>query len=402
MCRIKTKICPPCSSVTREAGFRFMFTCRRTVARGTPFYLIIMIVLFIAIAVIVLFILIAKNIQDNEDVKRIESSYEHTVYQREETERREKEIADKEKEIAEKATLISQEPFFKGVGGKINMAIKGLYFRTTNDIESARQLCYGDIIYLVKDIENEKDAYAVAVYTKNGAHIGYIPREYSMGMTQLLDLGIEPKCMITKKTFHEIPYLYMDVYYKNSEQEKIDERLESELVEKFKRLGFKETSILRWDLITKNRPKPYETTVDISAYRNNGGFDITETLKSKDKIRDIRYFYMDNIGKNNYEIAEKLEKSNELEMAIKKYEENIDIEEVIAASAIRLSILYKKIKQYQKIIPMLKIATEKARKFGDDAEINKLNDRLNMFLNNASFMKKYGGVTEDKIDSNEN
>ena len=89
-------------------------------------------------------------------------------------------------------------------------------------------------------------------------------------------------------------------------------------------------------------------------------------------------------------------------MAIKKYEENIDIEEVIAASAIRLSILYKKIKQYQKIIPMLKIATEKARKFGDDAEINKLNDRLNMFLNNASFMKKYGGVTEDKIDSNEN
>ena len=154
----------------------------------------------------------------------------------------------------------------------------------------------------------KKDAYAVAVYTKNGAHIGYIPREYSMGMTQLLDLGIEPKCMITKKTFHEIPYLYMDVYYKNSEQEKIDERLESELVEKFKRLGFKETSILRWDLITKNRPKPYETTVDISAYRNNGGFDITETLKSKDKIRDIRYFYMDNIGKNNYEIAEKLEK----------------------------------------------------------------------------------------------
>ena len=185
----------------------------------------------------------------------------------------------------------------------------------------------------------------------------------------------------------------MDVYYKNSKQEKVDERLECELVEKFKRLGYKETSTLRWEMVHKNKPKPYENTVSISAYRNRDldGFDIKETLESKSKTREISYFYRDNIGRNNYEIAEKLEKGNELEMAIRKYENNIEIEEVIADSAIRLSIVYKKVKQYEKILPMLKTAIEKANKYGNEIEMNKLKERLEMFQRNASFMKKYGG-----------
>lgn len=347
--------------------------------------------IFIVIVIVVFFIA-AKSIKEREELDKQEMRFEQKTLEKDEFNEQNEEQSKQEKEIIETAIHISNDPFFRGKGGKMNMAIKGLFFRSDSDKEAARNLNYGDIVYPRKEANNEKDPYAVAVYTKEGAHIGYVPKEYSMGMTQLLDLGIEPNCMITKKTFHEIPFLYMDVYYKSREQEDIDERLECELVEKFKRLGLKETSILRWEHILRNKPKPNETTIAISAYRKEYGFEITETLENKNhKVREIRYPYYNNIGKNNYEIAEKLEKGNELEMAIRKYEENIEIGEVIADSAIRLSILYKKVKQYEKIMPMLKTAIEKARKYDDEVEITKLNNRMDMFLKNASFMKKYGG-----------
>lgn len=348
--------------------------------------------LIIIIALIVILFWAAKLHNDRQEVDKIESKYERIVERKKELEKQEEEKEAKEREILERAREALQVPFFTGRGGKMNMAIKGLFYRTDDDKEAAKKLGYGDVVYLSKEANNEQDSYAVAVHTREGAHIGYVPKEYSMGMTQLLDLGIEPNCMITKRTSHEIPFLYMDVYYKNWEQEEIDERLECELVEKFKRLGLKETSILRWEHILRNKPKSSETTIAISASRNEYGFEITETLESKNhKVREIRYPYNNNIGKNNYEIAEKLEKGNELEMAIRKYEENIEIEEVIADSAVRLSILYKKVKQYEKIMPMLKTAIEKARKYDDEVEITKLNNRMDMFLKNASFMKKYGG-----------
>ena len=294
----------------------------------------------------------------------------------------------KEEEDSDK---LQNEPFFKGEGGRWNMAIKGLFYRTASDIEAARHLRYGDIVHLQKEIENEQDPDAVAVYTDYGNHIGYVPKEYAKGISSLLDKDLKLECKITKKTAHEVPFLYMDVSYKSKEKEARDAMLEKELIDKFKRLGVVETSKLRWAGIHENRPRNYEQTEDISAELTEYGFRIKETLTTKTgKKREIEYYYRDNIGENNYEIGERLERAQDIEGAILKYEENLDIEETVANSAIRLSILYKKVKRHKDIIPILKKSLAIVEKQADEVSINKVTDRIEQYTKNESFMKKYG------------
>lgn len=296
-----------------------------------------------------------------------------------------------EAEKEKNSDKLQNEPFFKGEGGRWNMAIKGLYYRSPSDIEAARHLFYGNVVHLQKEFDNEIDPDAVAVYTDYGNHIGYVPKEYAKGISSLMDKGLNLKCKITKNTHQDIPFLYMDVFYKSKEKEARDAMLEKELINKFQRLGIVETSKLRWNGIHENRPRNYEQTEDISAELTEYGFSIKETLTTKTgKKRTIEYYYRDNIGENNYAIGERLERAQDIEGAILKYEENLDIEETVANSAIRLSILYKKVKRHKDIIPMLKKSLAIVEKQADEVSINKVTDKLEQYTKNESFMKKYG------------
>lgn len=352
-------------------------------------------IIFIIIAVIVV-IAIAVNKNKQTTTLSSESSKEKKILiQHEETYKHpekgdEKQV--KKENIQQYILSEDEQSFLSGDGGEINIAIKGLCYRTEDDIYEARRLLYGSVVSLKKESNNPEDPYAVAVYTKSGNHIGYVPKEYAKGFSELIDKDLQLKCMITKKTNNDIPYLYMDVSYKSYRQQQFEQELEKGLIIRLTQMGLKETCKLRWQYtFSETKPNINDRTIEITASYQNTGFNVKEILEAKDgKIKEVEYVYNQNIGRNNKEIAERLEKANDIEEAILKYEYNLNIEECLADSALRLSVLYKKIDRHKDIVPMLRTALQKAEKQKNNVDSNKISERINTFLSNASFMKKYG------------
>lgn len=354
---------------------------------GTIIFIIIAVVVVIAIAA-------SKNKQTTTSSSEI-SKKKNILIQYEETYKhfeKENEKQVKKENVQQYILSEDEQSFLFGDGGEINIAIKGLCHRTEDDISEARRLLYGSVVSLKKESNNPEYPYAVAVYTKSGNHIGYVPKEYAKGFSELIDKGLKLKCMITKRTNNDIPYLYMDVSYKSFRQQQIEQELEQDLINRLTQMGLKETCKLRWQYIySETKPNINDRTIEIAVSYQNTGFNVKEILESKDgKIKEVEYVYNQNIGRNNKEIAERLEKANNIEEAILKYEYNLNIEECLADSALRLSVLYKKINRHKDIVPMLRTALQKAEKQKCYVDSHKISERLNTFLNSASFMKKYG------------
>lgn len=99
------------------------------------------------------------------------------------------------------------------LGSKYNVAVKGLYYRSKDSQIRARSINVGEVLYLRKELTNSFDKNAVAVYTDDNKHIGYVDSTYSYDVSSMIDSGEILKCKASKITSDDIPYVYMDIYF---------------------------------------------------------------------------------------------------------------------------------------------------------------------------------------------
>lgn len=96
----------------------------------------------------------------------------------------------------------------------VNFSVKGTSYRSALEIQIAKNVKVGDTLLLKHEKNNEKDAYAMKVVTTTAANIGYVEKKYSRMFHDLqADLG---KCIVTKVTDDDIPFIYVDAYVKES------------------------------------------------------------------------------------------------------------------------------------------------------------------------------------------
>lgn len=343
--------------------------------------------LIIAIAIILIIVLISNNKE-----KGIASSSKNnpaTKYNEKESQR------NLEKTERTHHHFTCQEiNFINGFGGTINVAIKGLFYRADEDIDIANKLKYGDELHLEKETSNPIDHNAVKVLTSSGNHIGYVPSSLSSSLTSMINSGTELKCVFTKSSGGDIPYQYMEISYK-SEKAK---QLEDQLISTLEKIGLKETCKSRWCTQHEYSPDCYSETILLTAtYIINRSFTINEKFRTiNGEEKNIEYKYIQNIGFNNYQEAILLESNGKIYEAIKLYEENIEIGEYLTNSSYRLSVLYKKTKQFQNIVPMITKALSEAKLRNEpETEIDNISKRLHDICN--SFQNRPIKSDDDKI-----
>lgn len=93
---------------------------------------------------------------------------------------------------------------------KVNFAVKGTSYRSDADINAARNVRVGDELTLIHELHNDHDTFAMMVLTSDGHHIGYVEKKYSMCFFVYKD-NIH-KCVVTKVTSDNIPFIYADAY----------------------------------------------------------------------------------------------------------------------------------------------------------------------------------------------
>lgn len=97
---------------------------------------------------------------------------------------------------------------------KINVAIKGLNYRSNKEIEKAKSLFIGEEVFLKRDFNNEYDKYATAVMTPDNIMIGYVDSNYSHSISIRIREDFDIHCFIAKITDDAVPFIYMDIFYK--------------------------------------------------------------------------------------------------------------------------------------------------------------------------------------------
>lgn len=69
-----------------------------------------------------------------------------------------------------------------------------------NDCALLPQINVGDLLLFKEEPENEYDSFAIRVLTKDGEHLGYIPRYYSQAITERLQKGMTYSCEVLEIT----------------------------------------------------------------------------------------------------------------------------------------------------------------------------------------------------------
>lgn len=88
--------------------------------------------------------------------------------------------------------------------------LKGLSYRSYEAIDRARSIYVGESLILAPE-ENINDSNAIAVYTKDGYHIGYIGREYAARIKKAYDFIND--CTVAHKSNTTCPYILMSVTF---------------------------------------------------------------------------------------------------------------------------------------------------------------------------------------------
>lgn len=97
---------------------------------------------------------------------------------------------------------------------KLNLAVKGLYYRTKYEQNRACKLRIGEEVFLEREKSNINDRYATKVKTSDNIMIGYVDSAYSHLVSEWIADNYSIHCYISKITSDAIPYIYMDVFYK--------------------------------------------------------------------------------------------------------------------------------------------------------------------------------------------
>lgn len=114
------------------------------------------------------------------------------------------------KDGSNQAQPISDNKYNDGIGlydkhSDILFAVKGISYRDEQAQAAARLCDKGDRLILRREPDNPVDKNAVQVYTMTGQMIGYVERDYSETVSELIDYI--NTCVVYKVTNHELPYI---------------------------------------------------------------------------------------------------------------------------------------------------------------------------------------------------
>ncbi|GKV65900.1 MULTISPECIES: HIRAN domain-containing protein [unclassified Sporosarcina] len=85
------------------------------------------------------------------------------------------------------------------------------------------------VLNLVQEPGNEHDSYAVAIYTKGGKHLGYVPSFYSNAVFSLIENGLTPIIQVANVNEKSHPHWWVQVEFKCAvpldQEEQVEELL---------------------------------------------------------------------------------------------------------------------------------------------------------------------------------
>ncbi|MBD5243169.1 MAG: hypothetical protein HDS60_03675 [Barnesiella sp.] len=93
----------------------------------------------------------------------------------------------------------------------IVVKVKGISYRSQEEICAARFCDLGDTLILAPEPSNEVDSNAIKVLTMEGVHIGYVEACHSEYI--LSKIGHISECKIIRKTQHEIPFIDIGIKF---------------------------------------------------------------------------------------------------------------------------------------------------------------------------------------------
>lgn len=133
----------------------------------------------------------------------------------------------------------------------INVAVKGLYYRSDIEKENARKLIVHEQLFLERETDNKIDSKAIKVLISDNIMIGYVEERYSNLLCRLIESGYSINCFVSKITNNYIPYIYMDVFFAGhktitpSESKKIKQKPEVVYVDYKQRISQLKENIKR-------------------------------------------------------------------------------------------------------------------------------------------------------------
>lgn len=101
---------------------------------------------------------------------------------------------------------------------KYEIDLKGLYYRSELAISRSRSLFKHEELRLIHNNRNSHDPFAMAVYTSDDHHIGFLPKDTSFIFSTLYDNDINIFCRVRNIIRIDIPMITLDVAFINEEK----------------------------------------------------------------------------------------------------------------------------------------------------------------------------------------
>lgn len=99
----------------------------------------------------------------------------------------------------------------------IDVKVKGTSYRSFDEIAAARMCDVGESMILKPEPDNEVDPNAIKVFTMEGYHIGYVEAPYASVVKS--NIKQIKRCVISKRTNQEIPYINLHIDFSENELE---------------------------------------------------------------------------------------------------------------------------------------------------------------------------------------
>ena len=131
---------------------------------------------------------------------------------------------------------------------KINVAIKGLAYRSNIEIRRAKRLFIGEKVFLNRDFNNQYDKNATEVRTSDNVFIGYVDADYSQSVAMRIREDFDIQCFISKITMDVIPFVYMDIFYKDTFDRQKENTHEAVISKKYLEYDLDKLLTLKWDI----------------------------------------------------------------------------------------------------------------------------------------------------------
>lgn len=232
--------------------------------------------LIVIVLVLIFFVALLYNPQKNkkqEDNKRkdVGELYDYFENQRLSSEK-------KNNYLPKQTNYRTQFPDYK----KINVAIKGISYRSYSEIQRVKKLFIGEEVSLKRDYDNQYDKNATEVRTSDNVFIGYVDADYTQSVAMRIREEFDIRCFISKITIDDVPFVYMDIFYKDTFDKQKELTHEKVLLKKYVDYDLDNLLTLKWDI---NR---FDINIDEETFD-----DIEERIDElfDDHIREkVRYY----------------------------------------------------------------------------------------------------------------